>query len=70
MKTSLDPDQGFFQQFWEKAPGQIREKMTDLTSKLGEINNIEYNKDSKTYPQNKVISISVKYHSDMGHCFS
>ena len=30
--------QGFFQQFWEKAPGQNWEKMIDLTSKLGEIN--------------------------------
>ena len=38
-------DQGFFQQFWEKAPGQNWEKMIDLTSKLGEINDIEHNKD-------------------------
>ena len=47
--------QGFFQQFWEKALGQIREKMIDLTSKLGEINDIEHNKGNKIYPQNKVI---------------
>ena len=45
--------QGFFQQFWEKAPGQNWEKMS--TSKLGEINNIEHNKGSKIYPQNQVI---------------
>ena len=35
--------QGFFQQFWEKAPGQNWEKIINLTSKLGEINNIEHN---------------------------
>ena len=35
--------QGFFQQFWEKAPGQNWEKMIDLTSKLGEIKDIEHN---------------------------
>ena len=33
--------------FWEKAPGQNWEKMIDLTSKFGEINDIEYNKGSK-----------------------
>ena len=59
--------QGFFQQFWEKAPGQNGGKMIDLTSKLGEINNIEHNKGSKIYPQNQVIldfilpSIILKY---------
>ena len=47
--------QGFFQQFWEKAPGQNWEKMIDLTSKLGEINDIEHNKGSKIYPQSQVI---------------
>ena len=47
--------QGFFQQFWEKAPGQNWEKMIDLTSKLGEISDIENNKGSKIYPQNQVI---------------
>ena len=74
--------QGFFQQFWEKAPGQNWEKIIDLTSILGEINDIEHNKGSKIYPQNQVIlhfimpSIPLKhkclfyYHSDMGHCFS
>ena len=29
--------------------------MIDLSSKLGEINNIEHNKGSKIYPQNQVI---------------
>ena len=41
-----------------KGPGQNWEKMTDLTSKLGEINDIEdieHNKGSKIYPQNQVI---------------
>ena len=46
--------QGFFQQFWEKAPGQNWGKLIDLTSKLGEINDIEH-KGSKIYPQNQVI---------------
>ena len=47
--------QGFFQQFWEKAPGQDCERMINLSSKLGEINDIENNKGSKIYPQNQVI---------------
>ena len=47
--------QGFFQQFWEKAPGQNWEKMIDFKSKLGEINDIENDKSSKIYPQNQVI---------------
>ena len=76
------PYQGFFQQFWEKVPGQNWGKMIDLTSKLGEINDIEHNKGSKIYPQNQVIldcimssipfehKCLLKYHSDMGHCFS
>ena len=46
----------FFQQFWENAPGQNWEKMIDLTSKLGEINDTEHNKGSKIYPPNQVIS--------------
>ena len=72
---------GFFQQFWEKSLGQNCEKMIDLTSKLGEINDIEHNKGSNIYPQNQVILDCImptiplkykriKYHSDMGHCFS
>ena len=52
--------------------------MIDLTSKLGEINNIQHNKGCKVFPQNQVISDCImstiplvfKYHSDMGHCFS
>ena len=39
--------QGLFQQFWEKAPGQNWEKMIDLTSNFGEINEIEHYKGSK-----------------------
>ena len=46
---------GFLQQLWEKAPGQNWEKVIDLTSKLGEINDKEHNKGSKIYPQNQVI---------------
>ena len=48
-------NQDFSQQFWEKAPCQNWEKMIDLTSKLGEINNIGHNKGTKIYPQNQVI---------------
>ena len=44
--------QGFFQQFWEKAAGQNWEKMIELTTKLGEINDIEHNNGSKIYPPN------------------
>ena len=51
----MDRQQSFFQQFCEKAPGQNWEKMIDLTSKLGDTNNIEHNKGSKIYPQNQVI---------------
>ena len=39
----------------EKAPGQYWEKMIDLTSKLGEIDDIVHNKGSKIYPRNQVI---------------
>ena len=46
-----DSVQGFFQQFREKAPGQNWEKVIDLTSKLGEINDTEHNKGSKTYEE-------------------
>ena len=50
--------------------------MYRLTSKLGEINDIEHKKASKIYPQNQVIldcimsAQAFKYHSDIGHCFS
>ena len=40
-------NQGFFQQFWEKAPGQNWEKTIDLTSKLGEINGINITRVAK-----------------------
>ena len=46
---------GFFQQLFEKAPGLNWEKIINLTSKLGEINDIEHSKGSKIYPQNQVI---------------
>ena len=48
-------DAGLFPAILGKAPGQNWEKMIDLTSKLGEINDIEHNKGSKIYPQNQVI---------------
>ena len=48
-------DQGLFQQIWEKATGQNWDKKIDLTSKFGEINDIEHYKGSKIYPQNQVI---------------
>ena len=50
--------------------------MIDLTSKLGEINDIIHNKGIKIYPQNQVIldcitsSVPLEYHSDMSYCFS
>ena len=65
--------------FGKRPPAKIGKKIIDLTSKLGEINDIEHNKGSKLYPQNQVIldcimsSIPLKhkcYHSDIGHCFS
>ena len=62
--------QGFFEQFWGKAPVRNWEKMIDLTSKFGEIYDIEHNKGSKIYPLNQPYAKVFKYHSDMGHCFS
>ena len=38
-----------------KGPWSKLGKMINLTSKLGEINDIEHNKNSKIYPQNQVI---------------
>ena len=58
MTEKLLKVQGFFPQFWEKAPGQNWEKMIDLTSKLGEIKDIEHNKGSKIYPQNQAYHLS------------
>ena len=42
-----DEPAGLFQQFWVKVLGQNWENMIDLTSKSGEINDKEHNKDSK-----------------------
>ena len=58
---------GFFPVILGKGPWPKLGKMIKLTSKLGEINDIEHNKDSKIYPQNQVIfdcitsSIPLKY---------
>ena len=46
---------GLFPNILRKAPGQNWEKVIDLTSKLGEIKDIEHRKGSKIYPQNQVI---------------
>ena len=71
---------GLFPAILGKSPWLKLGKMIDLTSKLGETNDIEHNKDSKIYPQNQInldclcqayhINTIFKYHSDMGHCFS
>ena len=53
--------QGLFQQFWEKAPCQNWEKMIDLTSKLGEINDIEHYKGSKIYSKSSYYTPGTKY---------
>ena len=47
-------NKGFFQRFWEQAPGQYWEKMINFTSKLGENNDIEHNKGSEIYTQIKL----------------
>ena len=46
---------GPFQAILGKGPWPKLGKMSDWTSKLGEINDIEHNKGSKIYPQNQVI---------------
>ena len=46
---------GFFPAILGKGPWPKLGKMIDLTSKLGEIYNIDHNKGSKIYPQNQVI---------------
>ena len=52
----LESKSGLFPAILEKGPWPILGKKTvDLTSKLGEINDIENNKGSKIYPQNQVI---------------
>ena len=76
--TSYDHNKcgSFFQQFWEKAPGQNWKKIMDLTSKLGEINDIEHNISSKSSyfrlynVKHTTLTQVFKYHSDMGNCFS
>ena len=47
--------QSFYSAIWGKGPRPKYEKKIILTSKLGEINDIEHNKGSKIYPQNQVI---------------
>ena len=47
--------QGFSSNFRKRALAKNWEKMIDLTAKLGEINDIEYNKGCKVYSQNQVI---------------
>ena len=67
---------GLFPAIWEKAPGQNWEKIIDLTSKLGEINDIEHNISSKSSyfrvynVKHTTLTQVFKYHSDMGNCFS
>ena len=47
---------GLFPAILAKGPwSKLGEKMTNLTAKVGEINDIEHNKGSKIYPQNQVI---------------
>ena len=45
----------FYRAFSSNFSGQNWEKKIDLTSKLGEINDIEHYKGSKIYTQNQVI---------------
>ena len=49
------PARAFSSNLGKMPLAKIGKKMIDLTSKLGEINNIEHNKGSKIYPQNQVI---------------
>ena len=49
----ISQSQGFFQQFWEKDPGQNLEKKIALTAKLGDINDIVHNKGGEIYSQNQ-----------------
>ena len=75
MRLIKQENTGFIQQFWGKAPRQIWEKMINLMSKFGKINGIKHNNGSKIYPQKikKLLILRaqvIKYHSDMGHCFS
>ena len=45
----------FSSNFGKRPLAKIGEKKIDLTSKLGDINDIEHYKGSKIYPQNQVI---------------
>ena len=51
----FDHGSGPFPAILGKGPWPELGKMIDLTSKLGEINEIEHYKGSKLYPQNQVI---------------
>ena len=44
----------FFSNFGKRPLAKIGKKIINLTSKLGELNDIEHNKGSKIYPQNQV----------------
>ena len=54
MEIHIMKYQGFFQQFWEKAPAQNWGKMIDLTSKLEEINDIDITRVAKYILKNKL----------------
>ena len=45
----------FSSNFWKRPLAKIGKKKIDLTSKLGEINDIGHYKGSKIYPQNQII---------------
>ena len=72
----LSKGRAYSSNFGKRPLAKIRKKLINLTSKLGEINDIEHNKGSKIYPQNQVIldcittSIPLKHKFLMGHCFS
>ena len=55
LKVFCQKISGLFSAILGKAPGQNWKTMIDLASKLGETNNIEHNKGSKTYPQNQIV---------------
>ena len=51
---------GLYPAIYGKGPmTKLEKKFTALTTKLGEINNIEHNKCSKIYPRNKVILVCI-----------
>ena len=80
MQMTKAHTRAFSSNFWKSAPGQYWKKMIDLTSKLGAINHIEHNKDSYISSKSSYFSLYyskhttyaqvLKYHPDMGHCFS